>query len=212
MSSLDEHLDFTSDWMSENRADWQQIFDSLKPKSYLEVGSFEGRSACFVIATMKTVEEVVCIDTWQNYAELPDIDMEAAENKFNRNVAEATRFCESEGGGVHVQKYKGRSSSTLAGLCWDAKREGTFDVVYIDGSHKPEDVMLDMMLGIRLVRVGGVMIVDDYLWALDKHGDDLLDTPRIAIDAFGLVMRRYVADVPRLSLYQRFYQKTRRVP
>lgn len=205
-------MNFTVDWMNANAKDWQTLFDSFKPETYLEVGSFEGRSACHVITSAKTLKEIVCVDTWEDYAELPDIDMEAAEVRFNENVQEALRLRESEGANILLQKYKGKSHQTLAGLCWDAKKEEHFDVVYIDGSHKPEDVMLDLMLGLRLVKLGGVLIADDYLWGLDAAGDDLLAVPRIAIDAFGLVMRRYVADVPRLSLYQRYYQKMRRVP
>lgn len=205
-------MEFTVDWMNANAEDWQLLFDTFKPKTYLEVGSFEGRSACHVITSTKSLKEIVCVDAWDGYADLPDIDMEAVEKRFNRNVQEALHLRESEGANILFHKYKGKSHQTLAGLCWNAKKEEHFDVVYIDGSHTPEDVMLDLMLGLRLVKTGGLLIADDYLWCLDVDGDDLLRTPRLAIDTFGLVMRRYVSDVPRLSLYQRYYQKMRRVP
>lgn len=205
-------MQFTTDWASANNQDWDSLCKELKPKTYLEVGSFEGRSAVGMIER-GGLEEMVCIDPWKDYSQIPDVDMEQVEKRFDANVAEAMlKVMGEDRKPPLLKKYKDNSNRTLAGLLWDAHRTEGFDLVYIDGSHMPEDVMLDMMLAIRLVRIGGVMIVDDYLWTIDAKGDDLLDTPRMAIDFFGLVMRRYVSDIPRMSLYQRFYQKMKRVP
>jgi predicted O-methyltransferase YrrM len=203
---------FSSDWMSANLPDWYRVRDMLRPRSYLEVGSFEGRSACEIINTFDSVEEVTCIDAWEPYGELGHVvDMKGVEQRFHDNVQEAVRFRAAKGMPMNVERLKGRSFDALTHLITVRNKAEHFDLVYIDGSHKPEDALMDMMLTIRLVKVGGVMIVDDYLWDVDREGNDLLDTPRIAIDAFGLVMRRYVMDIPRMSLYQRFFQKTKRV-
>jgi predicted O-methyltransferase YrrM len=57
----------------------------------------------------------------------------------------------------------------------------SFDFVYIDGSHKAADVLEDAILSLRLLKPGGIMIFDDYLWAAFE---DPLDNPRPGIDAF----------------------------
>ena len=52
-----------------------------------------------------------------------------------------------------------------------------FDIIYIDGNHEPEYVLEDGVLSFRKLKVGRIMIFDDYEWG----GPDL--TQR-GIDAF----------------------------
>ena len=39
----------------------------------------------------------------------------------------------------------------------------TYDIIYIDGSHEPIDIMTDMIACDKLLKVGGIMWMDDYL-------------------------------------------------
>lgn len=39
-----------------------------------------------------------------------------------------------------------------------------FDMIYIDGNHEPDYVLEDAVLSFRKLKVGGVMIFDDYGW------------------------------------------------
>ena len=67
-----------------------------------------------------------------------------------------------------------------------ADEHARFDLVYVDGSHRGLDVLVDAALSWPLLEVGGVVVFDDYRWTL--LGDDPLLRPGPAIDAFvGLV-------------------------
>lgn len=204
-------FEFTNNWFGANEEDWRVILKNLQPKRALEVGSFEGRSACFLIQEAFSLELMTCIDTWQGGRTLEGVDMTEVERRFERNtqIALADRNSRPSLPACQLEKRKQTSFSSLMQL---QTRQDKYDLAYIDGSHTPEDVLSDCILALRLLRVGGVMILDDYLWHLDPDGDDLLDTPKLAHDAFTSVFRRYVAFVPRRSFYQLYLVKTQRLP
>ena len=54
-----------------------------------------------------------------------------------------------------------------------------FDIIYIDGSHAADDVLEDAILSARLLKPGGLLIIDDYLW-----DTDLLDRPLLGLNTF----------------------------
>ena len=51
------------EWFSANMNIWKNYLMLLKEIKYLEIGSFEGRSAVFV-GELNNVEEVTCVDTF----------------------------------------------------------------------------------------------------------------------------------------------------
>jgi predicted O-methyltransferase YrrM len=55
-----------------------------------------------------------------------------------------------------------------------------FDVIYVDGSHLACDVLFDAVNSFKLLKVGGLMIFDDYL------GGNLITSHDVkpAVDAF----------------------------
>jgi hypothetical protein len=55
------------------------------------------------------------------------------------------------------------------------------DLVYVDGSHAAPDVLADAVLSWPLLKTGGIMIFDDYLWGQDPRPEHC---PRLAIDGF----------------------------
>ena len=56
-----------------------------------------------------------------------------------------------------------------------------FDFIYIDGSHTAPDVMTDACMAWGLLKKGGIMLFDDYLWQ-DVPG--LLHRPKLGVDFF----------------------------
>lgn len=150
----------------------------------LEVGSFEGRSACWFLTEILTGAgaSLTCIDPWLPYPELVEEEREHlehhAEAYFDHNARVA-----AEQSGALVYKLKGRSDEILPKLPPE-----NFDAIYLDGSHRAKDVLSDLVLGWRLLKIGGVMICDDYLY--DRYLDPLW-TPKTAIDAFLNCYRHY---------------------
>jgi Methyltransferase domain len=57
-----------------------------------------------------------------------------------------------------------------------------FDLVFVDGSHHGLDVLVDAALSWQLLRDGGFLVFDDYVWR--ELGEDALLRPGVAIDAF----------------------------
>lgn len=198
--------EFTTDWFSANIPDWQALLTKdFACKRALEIGSFEGRSACWLIENVPSLESLICIDLWKGKGPRGE-DMAEVQARFNRNIARATR---SDGPHAHVNvsAYASPSVPVLSSLVNELR--GQLDLVYVDGSHEPQDCLADMVLSFELLRPGGLMIVDDYLWTQSSEGEDLQVTPKIAVDAFTNIYRRFVAIVPRRSLYQIYMIKTR---
>ena len=204
--------EFTSDWFTHVEPTWRELTTDVKPRVILEIGSFEGRSACWMIDTLPTVAnagiELVCIDRWghgrvQRAGHQTPSAMDLVEQRFDRNVAIAVKRASHP---IKVHKIKGPSIVCLAKLVADGK-SNAFDMIYVDGGHSAPDVLADAVLAFRLLRVGGLMIFDDYLWVKDPtRSDDILRTPKPAIDAFLNVhwhAMRIISGQPVYQLYAR---------
>jgi predicted O-methyltransferase YrrM len=164
---------FTKDWFHWAPEVWEQLVPIMPERSsFLEIGSFEGRSAIWIAEHMAGYgAEIVCVDTWEGGEEhkASGEDMVSAETLFDTNI----RHCDAA---VTFTKIKSRSYEALASLT-----EKRFDFVYIDGSHVGKDVLTDACMAWPLLKAGGIMVFDDYLWGPPR---DALHRPKLAIDAF----------------------------
>jgi predicted O-methyltransferase YrrM len=64
-----------------------------------------------------------------------------------------------------MRKISGPSIKALGIL---REENAVFDFIYVDGSHRRDDVMIDCLGAWRLLREGGVMLMDDYTWMPDS--------------------------------------------
>lgn len=171
-----ERGDFTHDWFTNRIESLETVLRPLEGQGarVLEIGSFEGLSTCWFLWRL-TDARVTCVDTFEGTAGLPSEGREGLEAAFDRNVVLVD--------GSRVRKLRGDSRRIVLDL---ADEHQKFELVYVDGSHRGLDVLVDAALTWPLVEVGGVVVFDDYGWAL--LGDDPLLRPGPAIDAFvGLV-------------------------
>lgn len=163
MSIKDEQVtsneyDFTAadDWFSHNIDIWKSLthhVQSASPRA-LEIGSWEGRSAVFLLTNLcKAAGEVVCID----HFDMLDTPGGCARfDRINRNLTLA--------GG----KFRVLDEFSVPGLMMLLEEEMLsetpgFDWIYIDGSHEASDTLLDGELVWRLARKGSIVIFDDYV-------------------------------------------------
>jgi len=198
--TLLDGYEFTSDWFSGREGYWQEIFVQLKPRKILEIGAYEGRSSVFIIEHCAVYAPVdfYCIDSWQGGVEHARDAMSEVESRFDANIAKALA---KVAGQVHVHKIKSLSHPALLQLL-EAHR-ASFDFVYVDGSHQAPDVLADAVLSFWLLRRGGVMVLDDYLWSLEPWGQqDPLNMPKPAIDAFINIYQRKLRVLAGIPLYQ----------
>jgi len=168
---------YTKDWFSWSPGIWEQLIPHLPGrKNFLEIGSFEGRSAVWTIENMvEDGGEIYCIDTWEGGAEHTPEDMEGTELRFHNNILTVREaFPERK-----VSKLKGLSTQWIPSLICEKLK---FDFIYIDGSHLAKDVLTDACMAWPLLKPKGFMVFDDYAWK--PQGFTLLQRPNVAVDAF----------------------------
>lgn len=174
------NYEFTNNWFAPCEQVWPEVMKRLPEsqgrRKFMEIGSFEGRSAVWLIENvMGPTDQLVCIDTWKGSQEHSNVDMSAVERRFDHNIALASK----DG---NTQKVKEASTFALARQLRFIQHENDkFDFIYIDGSHRAQDVLSDAVMAWRLVKHNGIMVLDDYLWGDPKHP---LERPKMAIDAF----------------------------
>lgn len=199
---------FTQNWFLNTKSIWDEIIPKIKPRNILEVGSFEGASTCYLIETTSHFQpiEVHCIDTWEGGVEhkTQDFNMKSVEQRFDHNIQIAISESKNK---VDFKKHKGSSDVELSRLIAEGK-SNYFDFVYIDGSHQAPDVLLDSALGFKLLKIGGVMVFDDYVWHENlPYGKDPLRCPKLAIDSFININFRKL-NIITAPLYQMYIVKT----
>lgn len=192
--------DFTVDWFALHIPVWNQLLDRLEPRRMIEIGSYEGRSACHLVERygQRAPLQLLCVDTWKGGFEHSPEEMSDVERRFDHNIGVAVSKAAHS---VSVRKIKKSSVSALAELV--ASEEVPFDFIYIDGSHSASDVLADAVLSFQLLRIGGIMIFDDYLWSNSPKGEeDNFLMPKDAIDSFVNLYRRRIDLMLGLPLMQ----------
>lgn len=168
---------FTQDWFSINIPIWEEYLARFAHRPnlhFLEVGSWEGRSTCWLLKNILTDHSarLDCIDTFEGSLEHKGYDesyLKSVEERFDFNIAKT-------GEAEKVKKIVGRSQEMLRTL-----RFNFYDLLYIDGSHLASDVLVDAVLGWGLVKVGGVIVFDDYDFTFPGNPQQ---NTKIAVDAF----------------------------
>jgi predicted O-methyltransferase YrrM len=139
--------EFQSDFVGARTVVWRTMFEDIRDTTsrVLEIGSHEGRSALFWLEFFVGAH-LTCVDLFHG---------EAAE-RFDRNLVSYNS---------RLRKIVGPSIKALGIL---REERAIFDFVYVDGSHQRDDVMIDCLGAWRLLRTGGVMLMDDYTWMPDN--------------------------------------------
>ena len=200
-----QSYNISQDWFSNHIPAWDGILAQLKPRRVLEIGCYEGLSTTYIIEQCSAFGslEVHCVDTWTGAVDLPPETMAGVEDRFDENIRLAIGRAAAP---VSLQKIKRRSALALAAHI--ASGEARFDLIYIDGSHTAADVLIDAVLAFQLLRVGGVMIFDDYLWSMEPASSvDPLNMPKPAIDAFATIFLRKTRVLPGLPNAQCYVEK-----
>lgn len=177
--------EFTNDWFGKTgRYIWDAMMPKFNPTKILEVGCYEGRSTCYFIDNLAKHKpiEIFCIDTWKGGVDHEGIDMDAVYKRFLKNTDLAKKNAANK---VNLTVSQDTSSMLLPDMVFS--HTDYFDFIYIDGSHQAADVLSDAVNAFKLLRPGGIMCFDDYLWHWGDRPYNPLDTPKAAIDAFTMI-------------------------
>jgi predicted O-methyltransferase YrrM len=172
---------FTVDWFTGYIPMWKTVFaDTKVPENVLEIGSFEGRSTCWLLEN--TQAHVTCVDTWEGSDENTTEQKDGLFDRFQDSIKDHKD---------RVTICRGFSGEVLRTFPCEPK----FDFIYIDGSHYSKDVLEDAVLSWRLLKPGGVIIFDDLNWTVDGNNLRDLRNPRVGIEAFCAVFQPQILAV-----------------
>lgn len=134
----------------------------------LEIGCYEGRSTLAFLDHVLTHPEstIDTVDPWVLYDQ-------AQRDRYAtalHNLSEHPDCCK-------VSVWREVSDS----FCRRAAKNH-YDFAYIDGSHIAGEVLSDCLAVLPLLKAGGIMLCDDYLWP-SRPGDG----PKEGIDRFVLL-------------------------
>ena len=137
---------------------------------FLQIGAFTGNASVWLVDNVLTQKNSILedVDTWSgsDEDEHKEMDWLDVERTYDSRIAFRP----------NVIKYKMDSREFLRSI-----EEPTFDFIYIDGDHTAEGVLQDAVLSWRLLKPGGIMAFDDYLWE-DPRGIEF--QPGWSIDTF----------------------------
>lgn len=171
------------DWFDRHAEAWREHLAPLFGARVraLEVGSYEGRSACWMMDNLLTHpgSTLTCVDCWDGKDAALGQKTLDAERRFDANLAPHAG---------RVRKVKSRSLPALAGLL-AAGEGGSYGLAFVDGEHEGLAALADLLLCWELLAPGGCLVFDDLRW----ESDSVRVLPREAWKAF-LAMR------PRLEL------------
>lgn len=157
---------FTADWCGWLQKSWKDLLSDYKGRdnlTFLEIGSYEGRSSLFWCDEILTGENsiLVCIDPWKT---------NNAECNFDHNTLPLQET-------KKLIKIKDRSENYVSKF-----DDGFFDFIYIDGWHKSFAVLRDGVNYFSKLKNGGIMLFDDYEWTNPDYKENQL--PKVGIDMF----------------------------
>ncbi len=149
--------------------------------SFLEIGSFEGMGTNYFIETFLTGQNstITCIDPWIEYSKATVAKYEDYDNLINEKTYD-----------IFMKNTEKNRSKTIVkrGLSKDILPTLTdkYDFIYVDGDHSRDAVYLDAIYSFPLLKVGGVMIFDDYTWSSGER------SPKDAVDRFLKEYKNYI--------------------
>ena len=174
-------------------------FRDIENPRLLEIGTYTGTSIITALSLLPKATGVV-IDTWKDYAENESLTANLQEQEIKARFYQNCRIAGVED---RVEIHQGDSKLKLLEFLGNDQKE--FDFIYVDGSHKCLDCYTDMVLSFPLLKTGGIMAIDDYMWT-PENNNNVLDKPMEGVNHF---FREYVGKIKILSVgYRVFIQKT----
>jgi predicted O-methyltransferase YrrM len=184
------HLDGVTK-ISPSQGMW--IYDfcrSTKPESTLEIGMAYGFSTLFILAALaKNLKgQHTAVDPFQKSRWHGIGLILANEHSTSSSAERAFRL---------IEDFSVRASTDLA------REEQHFDLVFIDGNHRYDDVLVDFFLCAQMTSIGGHVILDDMWMSSVKTAVEFIRTNRTDF-------REVVSTSSNACVFQKVSEDTRR--
>ena len=159
-------------WFDSQKYNFENHLTRFKGKpnlKFLQVGAYTGDASVWLLTSilLDPSSTLTDVDTWQGSDEREHkaMDFDAVYGIY------LNRMDKHE----NVMSIKGDSSYVLPNL------KEKYDFIYIDGDHTEKAVYRDATNAWPLLKSGGILAFDDYLWGQDVHPSL---RPMLAIDRF----------------------------
>lgn len=165
------NYNFSKDYVSHFGSTWSKYlskFKNLEDIVYLEIGVFEGRSLIWMLENILTNDKARAVTV--DAASLFSPEWVEVSRVFKKNL-------EISGQKHKVQHFDNYSELTLPTL-----NHNFFNIIYIDGNHDADMVEKDLILSFPLLKSGGVLMIDDYLY--EPTVTDNIKAPKAGVDNF----------------------------
>lgn len=148
-----------------------QYIDKMSKNTILEIGSFEGLSSVFFADNFLDNEKssLTCVDP---FLTIEDNDHQEyihrcnAEKNFDYNI-------------THCKNTNKIKVHKIISDDFFKQNTNTYNFIYIDGCHFPEQITKDMENAFNILEPNGIMWMDDY-----RGGSGDIKTIKIAMDLF----------------------------
>tara|TARA_B110000259_G_C14012005_1_gene399952 strand:- start:172 stop:921 length:750 start_codon:yes stop_codon:yes gene_type:complete len=146
-----KELTLTFNWFGQNAQIWIHFFKKFnlenKEINILEIGTFEGLSSSFFLRYLKK-SNLVAVDS---------LDKKTSFYKnFLKNKSKLRSF-----------KFHNLSSDNF----FSKKIKEKFDIIYIDGGHNKNSVIVDAKNSFKVLKKNGILIFDDLLYEYKNAKD-----------------------------------------
>lgn len=144
---------------------FKHVFDNyFKEKDdlvMLQVGAYSGKSSEWILKNIKESCVLIDIDTW-----LGSPSEEGHIDNYQQNFDDVEKKYDFRMKNFkNVKKFKGTSDDYFKSI---EDQKEIFDFIYVDGSHKRDDVYKDAINSYKHLKIGGVIAFDDYYWNIDQ--------------------------------------------
>lgn len=144
---------------------------------FLQLGVFKGDASAWLMENVLTHPRSVLhdVDLWDDndeLSELRDFNMADVEAEYDKR----TWKWRNEG---RITKYKVSTMTFLARQV--ANGSPQYNFIYIDADHTAISTLENAIMAYRLLKPGGVLCFDDYLW---RSREGWYAEPQLAIDMF----------------------------
>jgi len=176
---------FTNDWFknSELRKELSSFLSPNGINRMLEIGSYEGASACFFSDDYLDHSEsfLICVDPFATGDTTSPVSI-STKDSFYSNI----KLSKNTSKVVVKEQYSHNFFEDNHFL---------FNFIYIDGSHLPDDITKDFNNSLKVIKSGGIIWMDDY-----GGGSDGGIAMRAHVDAL------FLANSDKLDLIHKGYQ------
>lgn len=147
---------FTFAWFEDQKYTIKQFIpppDPAAPYEILEIGSFEGYGTVFFIDNFleHPDSKITSIDPFDIYDPVTPVSGET-KKQFLHNISQSK----------YPEKHLLLEDFSVAALPVLMERKQQYDLIMVDGSHLPRDVLTDAVMTFRLLKVEGYLFFDDY--------------------------------------------------